>query len=86
MYKENILCPGETIKELLEVYNYTQEDLADKLDMDLKTVNEILNGKAFITDDIVIKLEIIFNINAIFWNNLEYNYRKTLKHESKSSH
>ena len=86
MYKENILCPGETIKELLEVYNYTQEDLADKLDMDLKAVNGILNGKAFITDDIVIKLEIIFNINAIFWNNLEYNYRKTLKQESKSRH
>lgn len=79
MDKENIICPGETIKELLEVYNYTQQDLADKLKMDLKTVNEILNGKAPITVETAIKLELIFNIDAVFWNNLEFNYRKKLK-------
>ncbi len=79
MDRENILCPGETIKELLETYHYTQQDLADKLNMDLKTVNEILNGKAAITVDTAIKLEMIFNIDATFWNNLELNYRKALK-------
>ena len=84
MYKENILCPGETIKELLEVYNYSRQDFANKLNIGLKTVNEMLNGKVVITDDIAMKLEIIFNINAIFWNNLECNYRKTLKQESKN--
>ena len=80
MNREDIICPGETIKELLEVYNYTQRDLADKLGMDLKTVNEILNGKAPITADTAIKLELIFNIEANFWNNLEFNYRKDLKY------
>lgn len=79
MDKENILCPGETIKELLETNHYTQQDLADKLNMDLKTVNEILNGKAPITVETAIKLEMIFNVDAIFWNNLEFNYRKKLK-------
>ena len=79
MDRENILCPGETIKELLETYNYTQKDLADKLNMELKTVNEILNGKAVITVDTAMKLEMIFNIDATFWNNLELNYRKALK-------
>ena len=79
MIREDIICPGETIKEMLEIYHYTQKDLADKLEMDLKTVNEILNGKAPITVDTAIKLEMIFNIDAIFWNNLEFNYRKELK-------
>ena len=83
MDKENILCPGETIKELLETYHYTQQDLADKLNMDLKTVNEILNGKAVITVETAMKLEMIFNIDAIFWNNLEFNYRKTLKQKEQ---
>ena len=78
MNEESVICPGETIKELLEIYNYTQQDLANKLDMDVKTVNEIINGKAPITIDTAIKLEIIFNIDAIFWNNLEFNYRKKL--------
>ena len=79
MNREDIICPGETIKELLEVYNYTQQDLADKLNMELKTVNEILNGKAPIMADTAIKLEMIFSIDAVFWNNLEFNYRKELK-------
>ena len=70
MDKNEIICPGETIKELLEVYHYTQQDLAEKLNMDLKTVNEILNGKAPITVDTAIKLELIFSIDAVFWNNL----------------
>ena len=79
MDKENVICPGETIKELLIVNNYTQQDLADKLNMDFKTVNQILNGKAPITVETAIKLEMIFNIDAAFWNNLEFNYRKKLK-------
>ena len=79
MNREDIICPGETIKELLEVFHYTQLDLANKLEMDLKTVNEILNGKAPITVETAIKLEMIFNIDAIFWNNLEFNYRRKIK-------
>lgn len=79
MNKEDIICPGETIKELLEINYYTQQNLADKLNMDLKTVNEILNGKAPITVDTALKLELIFGVDASFWNNLEFNYRKELK-------
>ena len=79
MNKELIICPGETIKELLETYNYTQKDLANKLGLELKTVNEILNGRGVITFETAIKLGIIFNMPASFWNNLEFNYRKDLK-------
>jgi len=79
MNRELIICPGETIKELLEIYNYTQKDLANKLGMELKTVNEILNGKGVITFETAIKLGTIFNMPASFWNNLEFNYRKDLR-------
>jgi HTH-type transcriptional regulator/antitoxin HigA len=79
MNKEDIICPGDTIKEYLEIYNYTQKDLSEKLNMKLKTVNQILNGNAVITVDTAIKLSIIFNVSASFWNKLEFNYRKKLK-------
>lgn len=79
MNRENIMCPGETIKELLEANNESQQDLADQLGMKLKSVNDILNGKVPITIEIADKLEKIFKINATFWNNLELNYRKKLK-------
>ena len=79
MNKEDIIFPGETIKELLEENNLTQDDLARKLKLNLKTVNEILNGKGVITNETAFKLGIIFDLPASFWNNLEFNYRKKLK-------
>ena len=79
MSREDIIYPGETIKELLEENNLTQEDLARKLGVNFKTVNEMINGKGVITNETAFKLGIIFDLPASFWNNLEFNYRKELK-------
>lgn len=79
MNREEIICPGETIKELLEVHNLTQEELAKKLQVNVKTVNEIINGKGVITTETAFKLGMIFDISPSFWNNLEFNYRLELK-------
>lgn len=79
MNKEDIIFPGETIKELLEENNLTQDDLARKLKVNVKTINEMINGKGVITNDTAFKLGFIFDLPASFWNNLEFNYRKKLK-------
>lgn len=79
MNRENIIFPGETIKELLIDNNLTQEDLARKLRVNVKTVNEIINGKGVITNETAFKLGTIFDLPASFWNNLEFNYRKKIK-------
>ncbi|MEK3955358.1 HigA family addiction module antitoxin [Psychrobacillus sp. FSL K6-1464] len=73
-----IIAPGETINELLEHYNMTQKELASRIELSLKTVNEIVKGKASISYETATKLENVFSIEASFWNNLEKNYQEQL--------
>ncbi len=46
-----------------------------------KTINEIANGKAAITPETAIQLELTLGISAAFWNNLEASYRAHLARE-----
>jgi len=48
------------------------------MDRPTKTINEIVNGKAAITPDTAIVLELTLGISASFWNQLEINYREHL--------
>ncbi len=76
-YKPNIaIPPGETLLEYLESMGMTQVDLAKRIGLTPKTVNEIINGKAPITAENALKLESIFGTPASFWNNLEANYQE----------
>lgn len=79
MYEEYIIAPGETILDLLEANCMTQLDLASKMGINKKTINEIIKGKAPITTTTALKLEYVFNIPASFWNNLEGSYRESLE-------
>lgn len=73
-----LIYPGETLSELLEEKSMTQVELADRLGRPLKTINEIINGKASITPDTAIQLERVFSLPAHFWLNLESNYQLAL--------
>ena len=74
--KGYIIAPGETILELLESMSMTQSDLASKLGVTPKNINEIIKGKAPITPETALKLEYVFELPASFWNSLESNYRE----------
>ena len=79
--EEYVIAPGETISELLETNCMTQLDLASKLGINKKTINEIIKGKAPITTATALKLEYVFHVPASFWNNLESNYREALERQ-----
>jgi len=72
------IAPGETVKELLENRCMSQSDLASRADRPVKTINEIINGKAAITPETAIQFEKILGQPASFWLNLENNYREQL--------
>ena len=80
-YEEYVIAPGETIVELLEANCMTQLDLAAKMGITKKNINEIIKGKAPITNSTALKLEYIFKIPASFWNNLESSYRDSLERQ-----
>jgi len=75
------VAPGDVLLEAIEERAMTQVELARRIDRPLKTVNEIIKGKAAITPDTAIQLERALGIRASVWNGLETNYREFLARE-----
>ena len=75
---EFIIHPGETIKELLEENNMSQEELAERTNFSPKYVSEVVNGKKRISANFAKGLEYVFGINTTFWLNLQSIYDKEL--------
>jgi HTH-type transcriptional regulator / antitoxin HigA len=73
-----VVAPGEILQEALDERGMSQSDLARRMGRPIKTINEIVNGKAAITADTAIQLELALGITAAFWNNLEATYRAHL--------
>lgn len=66
--------PGEVLSEALVERGWTQAELARRTDRPLKTINEIVNGKAALTPDTALQLELVLGIPAHIWLNLERSY------------
>lgn len=77
--------PGETLAETLETLGMTQAELADRMGRPLKTINEIVGGKAMITSDTALQLEKVLGVPASFWSNRERLYRDALARKRESS-
>jgi len=59
----------------LDERGMSQSELARRMGRPTKTINEIVRGKAAITPETAIQLELALGISASFWNNLETAYR-----------
>jgi len=70
--------PGETLLETLQTLGMSQAELANRTGRPLKTINEIIKGKAAITPETALQLERVLGVPARFWNNLDRNYRDAL--------
>jgi HTH-type transcriptional regulator/antitoxin HigA len=72
------VAPGEILLETLQERGMTQSELANRIARPLKTINEIINGKASITADTAIQLERALGVSARFWTNLEAAFREQI--------
>lgn len=70
--------PGETLLESIEKLGMSQAELAQRMGRPLKTINEIIKGKAAITAETALQLEKVLNIPASFWTKAEHTYREAL--------
>jgi addiction module HigA family antidote len=64
------VIPGETLLEHLEAKGMSQAELAARTGRPLKTINEIIKGKAAITTDTALQLERVLGIPASFCNKM----------------
>jgi HTH-type transcriptional regulator / antitoxin HigA len=76
--------PGETLAETLETLSMSQADLAQRTGRPLKTINEIIQGKAAITADTALQLERATGVSATFWNKAQRNYEAALARQAEA--
>ncbi len=72
---DHLVTPGDVIQDHLDSLGMKQIELADRLGMTVKTINEIINGKSPITHETSIKLERVLGRPSHYWNNLESQYQ-----------
>lgn len=75
---EFIIHPGETLKEVLEENNMSQEELAIRTGFTPKHVSEVVNGKKGISPKFAKSLEYVFSMPMSFWVNLQGIYDKEI--------
>jgi addiction module HigA family antidote len=72
----SVSAPGETLLDLIDEQGLTQAELARRLNRPLKTINEIIKGKAAIVPDTALQLERALGVPADFWLVRESRYRE----------
>lgn len=72
------VAPGEYLAEWIDEYGVSQQCVADLLGYSRKQVNDIINGRTPVTDDIAIRLDRVVGIPADAWLRYEAAYRADL--------
>lgn len=67
--------PGETLRETMAAKGIAPADLAQRADLPLDEVRQLLTSKISITSDVAAKLETVLGVPAVFWRTLDANYR-----------
>jgi len=70
--------PGETLKEFIESRGMTDRELAIRTDLTVQSLSRIFKGEQPISYETANRLELVTDMPASFWNNLEANYREQL--------
>lgn len=68
--------PGDTILDLLEERDWTQQQLADRLGFSLKHVNQLIKGKVSLTEEAASRLQSVLGASVGFWLTREAKYRE----------
>ncbi len=70
--------PGESLLEILESKGMSQTELANRIGLHKKTINEIIKKEKPISPNTALKLSLVFGTSEKFWNNLQKNYDETV--------
>ena len=80
---DQVSPPGETLDELLEARGMSQAQLAGRTGHSKKMINEIIQGKAPISAETALQLELVLGIPAHFWLTREQHYRESLARQEQ---
>jgi len=70
--KRKPFTPGEILsEEFMQPYGLTQDELAKRILVTRRRVNEIINGRRAVTPDTALRLAKLFNMSPDYWLNLQ---------------
>lgn len=73
LFKRKPTTPGEILfEEFLKPLKLTQKQLADHINVDLKVVNRLINGRTSLSAEMALKLAGTFGTSAEFWLSAQY--------------
>lgn len=70
--------PGEILQLELDARGLTQAELASRMNLSAKHVNQVIRGSAALSPDMALRLERTLGIPSYIWNSLEANYQDRL--------
>lgn len=77
--------PGEYIDELLEMYHMPQAELASRIHVSTKHLNQIIKGKANVTSTSALALETVLDRSAGYWLSLQAKFDEFSAREEKAA-
>jgi len=75
--------PGETIVDILDEQGWSQTEFAQRIGYTTKHVNQLIRGKAPISQETALRLERVLGSTARFWLQREADYREALARRSE---
>ena len=72
-YQRKPTLPGEILsEEFLKPLSITQRELAEHIDVDIKVVNRLVNGRTTLSAEMALKLSATFQTSPDFWLSAQY--------------
>lgn len=72
---------ADLLKEVMDYYNITQDDLAQRIGVSQKNISDILNRKRYLTEVIALRIEKVMGISSKLLLSLDTNYKLKLAEE-----
>jgi HTH-type transcriptional regulator / antitoxin HigA len=80
----HVFPPGDTLLETIDAMGLSQKALALRMGVTEKHINEVIKGKASISEEIALRLERVLGVSASFWRTLEHTYRTFLARQDEN--
>lgn len=69
---------ADLLKEVMDYYDITQEDLANRIGVSQKNISDILNRKRYLTEVLALRIEQVMGISSKLLLSLDSNYKLQL--------
>lgn len=76
---------ADLLKEVMDYYDITQADLAERIGVSQKNISDILNRKRYLTEVLVIRIEKVMGISSELLLSLDSNYKLQLAEQDSNT-